>query len=162
MGSSHSSYESAFDEVGTKCKWQKGLIIDIAGREKLRVADIRPLHEQSDETLKIYDDVMGVTYIYYYKGNNIAVDPFDLAPVYEITITSIHDAKIGGGRRNVENINGADLIEFNDDKPNFLREASHPLDMHTKNIFRSVDGRPPHIPSIKYPDEHPDDNIADE
>jgi hypothetical protein len=204
-----SDYASCFGEVATKCNWRKGLIIDINSREQLYVNDIRPIYAGPQAgTLKIGENLTGTYYIYYYSGQNIDIHPFESAPLYEIVITKISDAKIGGARKEIKNRDISnnsesvksiedknmnervkDLIEFEDEKPNFLKDVDfsvgkQPHDMniensqnvahdnihdnihdntHKKNdIFKSADGRAPHPPSMKYTEVHPDDNIADD
>lgn len=156
-------YSNAFAQVDHKIKWKKGLIVDVIGGERLHVVDIKPIFAGPPPgTLNIGESITGTVYVYYYRGSNIIIDPVDFAPVYEIYLSEIPDAKVGGGRKNaVPSIPAGNLIDLatQTDTDN---THEHTRTSEPRNIFKSADGRAPHVPSVKYPLEHPDDNIADD
>lgn len=174
MGNSQSedhAYKNGLDEVGGKARWRRGLIVNVLGRDPLYVSDIRPIITGPPAgTLRISEGADTV-YVYYYVGSNVIIDAVDAAPGYEIYLKKLSQGKIGGGRREIDE----DLIEFNDKKPDSRLDFSADSKAHCtndntensefdsppcdKDIFRSANGRAPSLPSINFPDDHPDDNI---
>jgi hypothetical protein len=198
MGGSQSQnkvYARGLAEVARSCKWRVGLIVDVKGYDPLVVSDIRPvLSGDPAGTLRVGENMSDIIFIYYYSGDRITVDPVDNSQLYEIYLKKLPQGKIGGGRRQVKNLevakdgeniksiedknHSADLIEFDEpDRPNFMMESDFTVgkkisdkdcsredscDDRSRDIFKSADGNAPAPAGMKYPDEHPDDNIADD
>jgi hypothetical protein len=197
MGGSQSQskvYARGLAEVARSCKWRVGLIVDVKDCDPLIVSDIRPiLAGPSAGTLRIGENLSDTVFIYYYSGDQINVNTIDNSQLYEIYLKKLPQGKIGGGRRQVKNLEMdkdgeniksiedknrvADLIEFDEpDGPNFMLESDFTVGKKVqddcrrdescsdrpRNIFKSADGNAPAPPGMKYPDDHPDDNIADD
>jgi hypothetical protein len=110
MGNQTSSdkLHSALNNVGSKTKWRKKLIIEANAVEKLIVTDILPIEAVQS---KLYITPCG--YAYDYIGDNVDVPLIDQSTAHRILLTKLENYKDNESK-------AEDLIVFSDD-PDFTR-----------------------------------------
>ncbi|QYB17633.1 hypothetical protein PV-S19_0269 [Pacmanvirus S19] len=168
--SQFSIYANGLAEVSRKCKWKKGLIVDVKNQEPLVVVDIQPINlGAKPNTLRVEERLDATAFIFTYSGDSIDIPLIESAPFYEITLKKLSEInpKIGGGRSSgktteikelEETVNNSNdkinsLLLSLDDKRNFTVGSGeedeigkmHRVDKLNKidKMLKSADGEPP-------------------